>query len=241
MEALVPNKPLIFVVDDEQPLLQQIALTLEEAGYEVKTAREGLEALDKIEELVEREERKPDVVLLDVLMPPGLDGQRTATLLRKKYPPGELAIIMMTEPEMGREADMLEYVDDFISKTTWSIKVLLTRIERCIPKQKMARKLVCDELEIDLEFRQARLRGQVLKISQLNTKLLIYLMQHPHNDIHYNKILENVWPGMLEASENQVRIATHRIRDALQDYGKCLVAVLDEGNYRWVKDVTSVE
>lgn len=237
----MPNQPLILVVDDEQTLLQQIALTLEEAGYEVMTAREGLEALDKIKELHELGERKPDVILLDIHMPGGLDGERTARILRHTYPPAEIVIIMFTDKRLDLEAPMLEFVDDFINKATMSMAVLLARIKKRLPKQKMAKKLVCDELEVNLDFRQAKLRRQPIKLSQLNAKVLIYLMLQPHKDVHYNKIIENVWPDMVEASENQVRIAIHRIREALQDYEKFIVTNRGGGTYRWAKDVISVE
>jgi two-component system, OmpR family, phosphate regulon response regulator PhoB len=242
MEILMRYKPLIVVVDDNQTLLQQLASALEEAGYEVMTAREGQEALDKIEELEYLEGRKPDLVLLDMLMPGGLGGKRTATLLRNRYPPGELAIIVMTEPAIGDEYDMLELgVDDFINKATWSMKVLLARIKKRLPKQKTAKKLLCDDLEVHLDFRQAKLRGQALKLSPLEAKLLIYLMQHPHKDIHYNKILEQVWPDMHGASKNQVQIAISRLRKALQDHDTLIDTGRGYGTYRWIKDVTSVD
>ena len=101
--------------------------------------------------------------------------------------------------------------------------------------------MVSGELEVDLDFRQAKLRGQALNLSQHYVKVLIYLMQHPHEDIHLSKILDQVWPQSEEPSENQVRMAIYYIREALQDYDEFLKTVRGEGRYRWVKDVTSEE
>jgi DNA-binding response OmpR family regulator len=235
------NKALILVVEDNVLLLQQIVLTLEENGYVVMTATQSQEALEKIEE------RMPDVVLLDMYMPPGLDGGRTAEIIHKLYP--QVAIIMMTERWPGEEARMLNLGFDFINKgKSLSLPVLLARIAKNLPKLTSAKKLVCGELEVDLVYCRAKLRGQVLDLTQRKVLVLIYLMQHPHQNIHYKKIFDNVWgdsPDLVEVSEkrkaNKVSNAMTYIRKSLQDYSDLIVQTHGEGTYRWVKDVTPIE
>ena len=236
------RKPLILVVDDVVSLLEQIALTLEDAGYEVVTATHSQEALEKMEESI------PDLVLLDMYMPPGIDGGRTAEIIRRIYP--QVVIIMMTERWPGDEARMLKLgVDDFINKgRSLNMEILLARIAIRLPKQKTAKRLVCGELEVDQEYERAKLRGQVLELPQRKVRVLIYLMQHPHQNIHYRRIFDQVLtdsPDLIEVEEkrkaNQVSNAITYIRKSLQDYADLIVQTRGEGTYRWVRDVTPIE
>src|SRR5579884_2131292 len=84
------NVPNIFVVDDEPSMLRYLRTLLEVEGYKVDSASSGEEAVRRITDMAQT----PDVVLLDVLMPPGIDGLQTLEQLRERHP--HLKVIMLS-------------------------------------------------------------------------------------------------------------------------------------------------
>ena len=118
----------ILVVDDERTIREGLKLTLLGEGYEVRTARDGSEALNKIEE------KLPDLVLLDVMMP-RMNGFRCCEEIRKTDP--LLPIIFLTAKDS--EADQVRGIglggDDYVSKETGDV-LLLACIQRALERVK---------------------------------------------------------------------------------------------------------
>ena len=110
----------IIVVDDEETVLNLVQRILEEAGYNVVTATNGQEALDKISQL------DVDLLLLDIMMP-GLDGFQILNLLRKQ---SDIPVIMLTgEDKVASVQDALNLgADDYITKP-FKPRELVARIE----------------------------------------------------------------------------------------------------------------
>lgn len=98
----------ILVVDDEKPILDIIKFNLNKEGYEVFTAEDGQEALEKVEEVL------PDLVILDLMLPK-IDGLEVAREIRKKY---EMPIIMVTakDTELDKVLGLEMGADDYVTK-----------------------------------------------------------------------------------------------------------------------------
>ncbi|NJN53730.1 MAG: response regulator [Anaerolineae bacterium] len=113
----------VLVVDDEISLVQLCLLILEDAGYEVRGANSGTEALRLIDEDV------PDLVLLDVMMP-GMDGIELCRQIRRHYAPQRPYILMYTadDRELTRQNSMMAGANDLITKDT-PVHELASRID----------------------------------------------------------------------------------------------------------------
>jgi len=113
------KRPLILVVDDEEPMRKLLRINLSLEGYHVVTASNGISALELLEEY------KPDLVLLDIMMP-GLDGFQVINLIRQS---SNVPIIMLTargEVTSSRDALVLG-ADDYVRKP-FSVRVLVARV-----------------------------------------------------------------------------------------------------------------
>lgn len=117
----------ILVVDDEQQLALAVKIRLQSVGYQVVTASEGRQAL----EMIERE--KPDLILLDVLMPV-MDGYSCLRELNTKYGRGTIPVIVLTARDRMKDLFELEGIEDYVIKP-FDHKDLLIRIDRALKKR----------------------------------------------------------------------------------------------------------
>lgn len=113
----------ILVVDDEPSIREALALVLEGEGYDVATASNGREAIERIEQ------RRPDVLLLDVMMPV-MDGLTACEVIRSTTRVHSLPIVLMTAaPDFARKSGGACRWDAFVEKP-FDVSVLLDAIER---------------------------------------------------------------------------------------------------------------
>jgi CheY-like chemotaxis protein len=115
----------VLVVDDNADLVEVMAMTLEDAGYSVRSARNGREALDAVSE------RRPDLVLLDMLMPV-MDGWQCARELRARYG-RDLPIVVVTAAEHARASAEQIDADDVLSKP-FDLSLLLRLVARYVAR-----------------------------------------------------------------------------------------------------------
>jgi len=113
----------VLVVDDNADLVEVMAMTLEDAGYSVRSARNGQEALDAVAE------RMPDLVLLDMLMPV-MDGWQCARELRARYG-RRIPIVVVTAAEHARASAEQIGADDVLSKP-FDLSLLLRLVARYV-------------------------------------------------------------------------------------------------------------
>jgi DNA-binding response OmpR family regulator len=122
------NRPVILVVDDEEPMLKLLRANLSVEGYQVVTTSDGMSALDLMEEY------KPDLIVLDIMMP-GQDGFQVLDLIRKR---SSIPVIMLTAKSEVTSVQQALFAgaDDYVIKP-FSILVLTARIRaklrRAIP------------------------------------------------------------------------------------------------------------
>lgn len=204
----------ILVVDDEPKLIRLVKEILLATGYEVLTAGFGQQAI----EMVALEQ--PDLVLLDIMLPDGMDGFDVARRLREF---SDIPIIMLTAKV--READMLRGfdcgVDDYIKKP-FSSKELLARVRAVLKrayaeeKSKVETEIVCGHLKIDLLRRKAVIDEHEIHLSPTEYNLLHELAVHPNQVLFHEHLLSAVWGAEYRDDIDYLRSYIHILRKKLE-------------------------
>jgi DNA-binding response OmpR family regulator len=193
--------PRILIVDDDKTLLRFVGEYLEEDGYEVVTADRGPKALRAFFE------GRPDLVILDVMMP-GMDGWEVCARLREL---ADTPIIMLTAKT--EEADKLRGfrlgVDDYITKP-FSLDELGARTRAILGRTKSVREKEVStyrvgDLEVDMGRREAQLEGEVLDLTPTEFRLLSVFAQRPGEAIAQEELIAEVWGDNRKTSASALR------------------------------------
>jgi DNA-binding response OmpR family regulator len=187
----------LLLIDDDETLLDLLSEHARAAGYHSATASNGQEGLRKADE------EKPDLVVLDVMMP-GMDGWEVCRRLRAG---SSVPVIMLTAK--GEEYDKLRGfhlgVDDYVTKP-FSFAELLARIGAILARARgeasISRGVTSGELTIDLEQRRVTLAGQSVDLTPTEYRLLEVLVRHPRRTVPTEQLLDEVW-GAQYAGETQ--------------------------------------
>jgi len=180
----------LLVVDDEKTILELLSGSLRLAGFEVTTATSGTEAVRAASS------RRPDLVLLDVMMP---DGDGFEALRRMRSVGIEVPVIFLTardeEPDRVNGFDL--GADDYVTKP-FSLNEPLGRIRavlrRTRPGDPGSRLCVAD-LELDEDAHEVRRAGAVIDLTPNECRLLRFLMLTAGRVVSKNQILDRVWEG----------------------------------------------
>jgi DNA-binding response OmpR family regulator len=186
------TKPNVLLVDDEKAITANLAIFLERSGFSVAVAADGEEALHQISGF------RPDLIVLDVLMP-HMDGRELLRRLRRgdNWTP----VILLTQVGESTERAMAleEGADDYLNKPfdphelVARIRVVLRRARPGQPSLASAPRLICDDLALDRQSRRA-FRGTLeLQLTPKAIALLEYLMTHPDELLSRDRLLDAVW------------------------------------------------
>jgi DNA-binding response OmpR family regulator len=181
----------ILVVEDDRNLLDTLKYNLKREGYNAVTAMDGAEALD-----VARRE-KPDLIILDIMLPK-LSGFEVCRILRKEM---TIPILMLTakDEEIDKIVGLEIGADDYMTKP-FSMRELLARLGAVLRRTEMAvqsaageKVLRVGDLEIDIARHQASLKGTVLELSPKEFDLLVFLARNKGFVFGRDQLLEKVW------------------------------------------------
>ena len=221
-------RPLILVVEDEPPLQKLLAYNLEAAGFEVGQAYDGEEAVTMIEE------RAPDLVLLDWMLPQ-LSGLEVCRRLRRRTGTAHLPIIMLTarDEELDRLRGLDVGADDFIAKP-FSPAELVARVRAVLRRVRPAfaeQMLAFHDLRMDLAAHRVFRAGREVHLSPTEFRLLRHLLEHPGRVFSRAQLLDRVWGSDLEIELRTVDATIRRLRRALNagDEADLLRTVRAEG------------
>lgn len=179
----------VLIIEDEPNMVIGLRDTCEYEGYEVSVARNGKEGLEKAST------EKPDIILLDVMLPvmSGLDVCRTLRRIGIETP-----IIMLTarSQETDKVVGLEVGADDYVTKP-FSVKELVARIRAHL--RRAAKQVVeiesftFSDVELDFKKYKARKRGQVLDLSAREFEILRYLIRHRGEIVTRDQLLDEVW------------------------------------------------
>jgi two-component system KDP operon response regulator KdpE len=204
------TQPLVLVADDEPRITKLVSLALSEEGFRVITAGSGEEALARAEEV------RPDIVLLDIVMP-DLDGIEVMRQLRERRP---VPVILLTA--RGSTADKTKGLDlgadDYIAKP-FHPDELAARVRAVIRRsagpQPEGGVIRFDDVEIDLERRMVLRSGELVQLSRTEWLLLSHLAENAGKVVLHTELLTKVWGPEYRDDLQYLRVWISRVRRKL--------------------------
>ncbi len=180
----------LLVVDDEPNIRELLSTSLRFAGFEVHTAADGEQALVLAEKL------RPDLLVLDVMMP-GLDGFAVTRRLRERGRDTPVLFLTAKDDVADRVAGLTMGGDDYVTKP-FSLEEVVARIRAVLRRTGAGAdaaegRLVFDDLELDEDSHEVRRAGREIDLSPTEFKLLRYLMLNPNRVLSKSQILDHVW------------------------------------------------
>jgi two-component system KDP operon response regulator KdpE len=204
----------ILVVDDEPRVVRLVSEVLEAVGYQVIAAASGEPAI----EMVALEQ--PDLVLLDILLPHGLDGYEICRRIREF---SEVPVIMLTAK--AQERDVLQGfdvgADDYLTKP-FSAKELVARVKAVLrrtqrPEEMVTTTLTCGELEINFARRTVKVRGEKISLTRTEYALLRQLALNADRVMLHQDLLTAVWGPEYRDDIDYLRAYVRYLRQKLEE------------------------
>ncbi|WP_135466773.1 phosphate regulon transcriptional regulator PhoB [Crenalkalicoccus roseus] len=205
-------KPLILVVEDEAPLLTLLRYNLERQGFRVEEAADGEEALVRVAEA------RPDLVLLDWMLP-SLSGLEVCRQIRRRPTTRDLPVIMLTARTEQQDAvrALDTGADDYISKP-FDMENLLARIRALLRRSgTIASKgvLAYQDIRMDQDAHRVFRGGRPLHLGPTEYRLLEFLLQHPGRVFSREQLLDAVWGRDIHVEPRTVDVHIRRLRKAI--------------------------
>ena len=202
----------VLIVEDDKNISDLLQLYLQKEGYTVLTAADGGDGLSKFRT------EKPDLVLLDLMMPV-MDGWSVCAAIRAE---SQTPVIMLTaksetdDKVMGLKAG----ADDYITKP-FEMKEVLARIEAVLRRSDRAaevptRKLSFDKLTIDMDAFELTVDGKKVDTPPKEMELLFYLASSPNRVYTRNQLLDEVWGFDYFGDSRTVDVHVKRLREKLE-------------------------
>jgi two-component system response regulator MprA len=209
----MPATTRILVVDDDPKLTTLVQRTLTYAGFAVEVAADGEAAL------VAARSRRPDLLVLDVMLP-GLDGLEVCRQLRAE---SDLAIVMLTARDAvaDRIAGLETGADDYLVKP-FSPDELVARVRAVLRRRQTLGRdiLTYADLSLDTGARRASRSGRVIDLSTTEYKLLALLLSHPEQVLTRELLMERVWGGSFDGESNVLEVYVRYLRQKLEAGGE---------------------
>lgn len=207
----------ILVVDDEKPISDIVKFNLSKEGYEVYTAYDGEEALEKVEEV------DPDLVLLDLMLPK-MDGLEVCREIRKTH---DMPIIMVTakDSEIDKVLGLELGADDYVTKP-FSNRELVARVKANIRRQGSnisksqedeSNELEIGDIVIHPDAYTVSKRGESIELTHREFELLYYLAKHLGQVMTREHLLQTVWGYDYFGDVRTVDVTVRRLREKIED------------------------
>jgi len=211
----------ILVVDDEISLQETLAYNLKKQGYQVETTGTGTEALELAREI------KPDLIILDVMLP-GLDGFEVCRILRREM---TTPILMLTarDDEIDRVVGLEVGADDYLAKP-FSMRELIARVKAMLRRVRLVREEISqaemtkpkaqimefDNLRIDMTRREITVDAEVVAFKPKEYELLTFFGQHQGQVLSREFILERVWGWDFIGDSRTVDVHVRWLREKIE-------------------------
>jgi two-component system, OmpR family, alkaline phosphatase synthesis response regulator PhoP len=224
----VLNGLKVLVVDDEEDILELISFHLEEEGFFVQTAQNGLEVLPKIEK------NQPDLIILDIMLP-GIGGLDLCKKIKSK---ANIPIIMVTAKAGETDAVLgLELgADDYVRKP-FSPRELMARVRSVLRRQTSEEENIGGNITIGKIFLNEKAHKVYIQETEIDLTLIEYkilhlFMSNPMLAFSREKLLDKVWGHDIYVTDRAVDVNIKRLRDKLLEEKERLETVRGIG-YRF--------
>lgn len=226
---LSPQK--ILVVEDEPDIRKLVQYNLTQERFNVLEAEDGEQAL----KLLQRE--KPNLIILDLMLP-GLSGMELCKLLKQRSETAKLPILMLTAKagEADRIVGLEMGADDYLAKP-FSPREMVARV-RAILRRSEAKPATeampayeNGSLKIDFSTYEVFVRGKSIKLTLKEFELLRFLVQNPNRVLNRDQLLDRVWGGETFVTPRTVDVHIRRLRKAVEK---------DDRKPKWILTVRGV-
>lgn len=215
-ELEIMPKHTILVVDDEAAIRTMLCVALEAADYNVLQAENAQQAHAVIID------RRPDLVLLDWMMP-GTSGLELLRRLKRDELTAKIPVIMLTAraEEDSKISGLDAGADDYIPKP-FSPRELISRVKavlRRVGREELAQPIAVDELLFDPLGHRVSISGQSINLGPTEYRLLQFFLTHQERVYTRDQILDYVWGGNVYLDERTVDVHIRRLRKAISVAG----------------------
>src|SRR5436305_3279691 len=203
----------VLVVDDEPTIAEVVSRYLERAGYRTRIASDGPRALELVAE------RRPDLVVLDLMLP-GIDGLEVMRRLRQPER-DRIAFILLTAK--GEESDRVIGLrlgaDDYVVKP-FSPAELVARVDAVLRRvdTSPAREepIELSDMTIDPGARRVFISGAEVQLTQREFDVLLFLARHPGRAFSRNELMDAVWQYSFYSDTSTVSVHIRRLRSKIE-------------------------
>ena len=197
----------ILIADDEESIIEVVKIYLEKEGYSVLTALDGDTALEL--EIAE----KPDLLILDIMLPK-MSGLELCRAIEREVP-----VIFLTAKtsEEDKIAGFALGADDYITKP-FSPRELIARVKAVMRRSNLAGTdgiISVDGMSIDLNNKTVKIADALVTLTPKEFELLYFLLKHPKQTFSREKLLTNIWGHDFEGDERTVDATIKRLRQKL--------------------------
>lgn len=214
------DKKTILIVDDEKPIVDILVYNLQKEGYSTIEANDGLTAVDVALS------QKPDLILLDVMLPK-MDGLTVCKKIRSTL---NVPILMLTarDEEIDKIIGLELGADDYVTKP-FSVRELMARIkanlrkfeasnlnEEIITSNKETKKITIGDLTIDYDKFEVKVKDEIIDLTLREFEVLKYLANQPGQVVTREILLEKVWGYEYYGDIRTVDVTVRRIREKIE-------------------------
>ena len=223
MESSVNNKKTILIVDDEKPIVDILVYNLQKEGYDTLEGNDGELAVSLALE------KKPDLILLDIMLPK-MDGLAVCKRIRHTL---NVPILMLSakDEEIDKILGLELGADDYVTKP-FSVRELMARVKANLRKAEVttnvveeekveqaehkANKIEVGDLSLDLDKFEVKVRGQIIDLTLREFEVLKYLAKQPGQVVTREVLLEKVWGYEYYGDIRTVDVTVRRIREKIE-------------------------
>jgi two-component system, OmpR family, alkaline phosphatase synthesis response regulator PhoP len=221
----------ILIIEDEPDIRKLVQYNLTQEHFNVVEAEDGEQALT----LLQRE--KPNLVILDLMLP-GLSGLELCKMLRQRSDTSRLPILMLTAKagETDRIVGLEMGADDYLAKP-FSPREMVARVRAILrraeskPALETAVSYEKGPLKIDFSTYEVFVRGKPVKLTLKEFELLRFLVQNPSRVLNRDQLLDRVWGGETFVTPRTVDVHIRRLRKAIEK---------DDRKPKWILTVRGV-
>lgn len=208
----------ILVVDDEASVVEVVSLYLEREGFEVRQARDGREALAQLRQ------RKPALVVLDLMLP-HVDGLEIMRSLRREEEVVPVIMLTARSQETDRIYGLELGADDYVTKP-FSPAELVARVKAVLRRAKGAppagedgqqQMLRYGPLAIDPKKRLVEKDGEEVELTATEFNLLWFMARHPRQVFSRHQLLENIWGFSDYVDPSTITVHIRRLREKIEE------------------------
>ena len=202
----------ILIVDDEKDILEFLSYNLKKEGFSIYTASDGLEGLEKTKKI------KPDLIIVDLMMPK-MNGIEMCENIRNDKKISNVIILFLTarSEDYTQIAALDSGADDFLKKPI-KPKLLISKVKSIMRRFSLNKNLknyIHKDVELDIEKYSVKIKGDNIKLARKEFDLLKLLINQPGKVYTREEILNDVWGNDIHVVDRTIDVHINRLRDKL--------------------------